>query len=107
MNATNFPKKLAEEKVMMKCQKETVKLLSSRNLWREEERERERERFFMQLTQQKTLKNLINLHIHTSAPFGLQLLSNQCIKMLGCKVTSLLCGTDDDDALDDDMLQMS
>jgi hypothetical protein len=32
-------KKLAEEKVMMKCQKETVKLLSSRNLWQERDRE--------------------------------------------------------------------
>jgi hypothetical protein len=33
INATNSQKKLAEEKVMMKSQKETVKLLSSRNLW--------------------------------------------------------------------------
>jgi hypothetical protein len=50
----------------------------------------------------------------------LLLLSNQCTKDAklpdlsrlcstwdgGCKVTSLLCGTDDD-ALDNDMLQMS
>jgi hypothetical protein len=89
--------KLAEEKVKMKCQKETVKLISSRNLCRE--RERERERFFMQLTQQKTLKNLINLHIHTCAPFGLLLLSNQCTKDAKLPDLSRLCSTWDGECL--------
>ncbi len=47
----------------------------------------------MQLTQQKTLKNLIHLHIHTCAPFGLLLLSNQCTKDAKLPDLSRLCST--------------